>query len=106
MLISAPETKVRFESISELLDKLTKYASIHFLAEEQLLEEFGYPGRALQREMHKAYRIKIAALFQAAFFHKDSLPTELLLFFRDWWAKHILEIDRKYRYYVTTNAVN
>jgi hemerythrin len=105
LLISAPETTVRSETISELLDKLTKYATIHFRAEEQLLEEYGYPDFALQREEHKAYRIKVVALCQATFIHEDSVPAELLMFLRDWWVKHILETDMKYRSFLTERGV-
>ena len=105
LLISTPEMMVRSDTISELLDKLTKYAAIYFRAEEQLLEEYGYPGLAIQREEHKAYRIKIVELYQATFIHKDSVPKELVMFLRDWWVKHILETDMKYRSSLTKRGV-
>jgi len=105
LLISAPQATVRSETISELLAKLTKYASIHFRAEEKLLQENGYPDYALQKAEHKAYRIKIVALCQAAFIHKDSVPTELLMFLRNWWVNHILETDMKYRSFLTESGV-
>ncbi|MCX6055232.1 MAG: hypothetical protein NTZ74_10030 [Chloroflexi bacterium] len=87
------------------MDKLTKYATIHFRAEELLLEEYGYPNLAFQKKEHKAYRIKVVSLCQATFIHEDSVPAELLMFLRDWWVKHILETDMKYRSFLTERGV-
>ena len=105
LLISDREATVRSETISELLDRLTKYATEHFRAEEQLLEEYGYPDLVRQKAEHKAYRIKIVALCQATVSHEDSVPAELLKFMRDWWINHILETDMKYRSFLTERGV-
>ncbi len=101
LLISDPGATVRSETTSELLEMLTKYASDHFQAEEQLLEEYRYPDLAGQKEEHKAYRIKIVGLCQATISHEDSVPEELLKFMSDWWVHHILETDMKYRPFLT-----
>lgn len=105
LLISDPEATVRSESISELLNRLTKYATEHFRAEEQLLEEYGYPDLARQKEEHKAYRIKVVALCQATISHEESVPTELLKFMRLWMVNHILESDMKYCSFLTERGV-
>jgi hemerythrin len=104
-LISDRGATVRSETISELLDALTKYASDHFRAEEQLLEKYGYPGLVRQKEEHKAYRTKIVALCQATITHEDTVPAELLKFMHDWWVHHILESDMKYRAFLTEHGV-
>lgn len=105
LLISDHEATVYSETISELLDRLTKYATDHFRVEEQLLEEYGYPDLIHQKEEHKAYRIKIVAFCQATVSHEDSVPAELLKFIRDWWVSHILETDMKYRSFLTERGV-
>jgi hemerythrin len=104
-LISDSEATVRSETISELLDGLTKYGSDHFRTEEQLLEEYGYPDLARQKQEHKAYRIKVVAFCQATTSHEDSVPGELLEFMRDWWMNHIMETDMKYRSFLTERGV-
>jgi hemerythrin len=104
-LISDREATVRSEAISELLDGLTKYATDHFRAEEQLLEEHGYPGLAHQKEEHRAYRIKVVTLCQATISHEDSVPAGLLKFMCDWWVNHILETDMEYRSFLTERGV-
>lgn len=104
-LISDREATVRSEIVSELLGGLTQYTTDHFRAEEQLLEEYGYPDLAHQKEEHKAARIKIVALCQATISHEESVPAELLTFMRDWWVNHILETDMKYRSFLTERGV-
>jgi hemerythrin len=104
-LISDSEATVHSETISELLDGLTKYGSDHFRTEEQLLEEYGYPDLARQKQEHKAYRIKVVAFCQATIGHEDSVPGELLEFMRGWWMNHILETDMKYRSFLTERGV-
>lgn len=105
LLISDPGATVRSETISELLDGLTQYASDHFRAEEQLLDKYGYPDLARQKEDHEAYSIKIVALCKATMSHEDSVPAELLRFMRDWWVHHILETDMKYRPFLMERGV-
>ena len=104
-LISDREATVRSETISEMLDRLTKYAMNHFREEEQLLEEYEYPDLASQKEEHTAYRIKVVAFCQSTISYEDSVPTELLKFMHDWWLNHILESDMKYRSFLTERGV-
>lgn len=104
-LISDREATVRSETISELLDGLTKYATDHFRTEEQLLEEYAYPDLTRQKREHKAYRIKIVAFHQATTSHEDSVPGEFLKFMRDWLVNHILKTDMKYRSFLTERGV-
>ncbi len=105
LLISDPGATVRSETISELLDRLTKYADDHFRAEEELLEEHGYPGLARQKAEHNAYRIKIVALCQDTISHEDSVPVELLTFMTDWWIEHISKTDMQYRPFLASRGV-
>jgi hemerythrin len=105
LLISDSEATVRSETISDLLDRLTKYAAEHFRTEEQLLEEYGYPDLARQKVEHKAYRIKIVEFCQSATIHEESVPAELRKFLHDWWIDHILNTDMKYRSFLMERGV-
>ena len=97
MLISASDTKVFSETISELLTKLTRYAKDHFRAEELLMEEHGYSDFHCHKEEHVELRVKTLALCKDTMKHEDTVPEELLQLMRDWWMKHILESDMKYK---------
>ena len=96
LLRSKPEVDVRSETVSELLTRLTRYASDHFATEEQLLVEYGYPEVAAHKEAHRAYRMKVVALCQDTMDHNAAVPDELLRFLGDWWVNHILGADMRY----------
>lgn len=96
-LASAGRLDVHSEVISEVLEALTRYANDHFRSEEELLARHGYAGVGEQKEDHTQYRLKVARLCLDASRHKTSLPEELTAFLRDWWVRHILERDMKFR---------
>ena len=97
LLRSNFKVDVHSETVSELLTRLTNYASDHFATEEQLLEKYRYPELTVQKEAHKAYRMKVIALAENTLSHKASVPEELLQFLGDWWVNHILKTDMRYR---------
>ncbi len=105
LLRSKPEVDVRSETVSELLTRLTNYASGHFTTEEQLLVEYGYPELATHKEAHKAYRMKVVALCQDTMDRNASVPEELLRFLGDWWVNHILGADMKYSSFLMERGV-
>ena len=105
LLRSRPEVDVRSETVSELLTRLTRYASDHFATEEQLLVEYGYPELTEHKEAHTAYRVKLVALCQDTMYHNASVPDELLRFLGDWWVNHILGADMRYSAFLTERGV-
>lgn len=104
-LVDATEVTVQSEVISEILARLTRYASEHFQAEERLLEAHGYPKLSLQKADHKEYRLKIVALCQDAMLHEKGVPTALLQFLHKWWTEHILQSDMQYRTFLLERGV-
>jgi hemerythrin-like metal-binding protein len=79
--------------------KLAEYTSYHFTAEEQLMEQFCYPGLAVQREEHALFARKIDELIKAQTLGKDECTidlVELTQFLMDWLTHHILEVDKQY----------
>ena len=99
------QVAVGSEVISEVLDRLTHFASIHFKAEEALLAEHDYPDLEAQKSEHLAYRLKIATLCQETVLHKNTVPEDLIRFLRNWWVDHILDSDMKYRSFFAERGV-
>jgi hemerythrin-like metal-binding protein len=84
---------------SEAVSKLAEYTCYHFTAEEQLMEEFCYPGLAVQREEHALFTRNIAELYKIQAFNRDECTidlVELTQFLMNWLTHHILEVDRQY----------
>jgi hemerythrin-like metal-binding protein len=80
-----------------LLDRLCRYTNTHFKHEEQIMRECDYPGFAQHKAMHERLRQRTADLRAHA-----TLVTapDLLRFLKEWWMKHIQDIDKNYAPYL------
>ncbi len=96
LLISDSEVNVQSETISEILHKLTQYSQSHFKTEEDLMTKHGYPDLAGHKKSHIEFKEKMLEFCQGAMKYKETLPTELFHFIKDWLYKHIREEDMKY----------
>ena len=57
-LIDAENVAANSETVSDLLDAMTKYSKEHFRTEEGLLAKYGCPLLDEQKRDHRAYKIK------------------------------------------------
>lgn len=85
------------ETISDILTQMTKYASMHFRAEEQLMAEHDYPGLAAHRHEHLEYRKKAVNFCLKVMDKRPETPNEIINFLFEWWTQHILHSDMKYK---------
>ena len=84
------------EQVSEILDRLIEFTRMHFWSEEQLMEQYSFPGlaehrtehqRILAQTLHSAHRVQ----------HGEKMQTRpLLCFLRESYAEHIEGMDREY----------
>ena len=107
-MMDAPEGSAGSESITNILARLTKYASKHFEHEELLLKEHEYPELSSQRREHQRFRREVAAFCMSMM--DERTPTQaafedLLRFLRDWWKEHILVNDMKYRSFLNQRGI-
>lgn len=80
--------------LGKILNELTLYTQTHFSSEEQLMTQYGYPATAEHKACHQDL-IKQVTEFKRAFSAGDSaIVDNMLQFFTDWLAKHIMETDK------------
>jgi hemerythrin len=72
-----------------LLDELGKYASFHFLSEENIMYKLGYPDRQQHYLLHRDLLDKLSA----ARVHEDEI--RIVNFLHDWFQHHTLCEDKK-----------
>jgi len=84
--------------LSALIDKMREYAIMHFHAEEELLEKYGFPELEEHRRLHDAFNDKVDE-FQQNLFAKTNL-SQIFVFLSRWLTNHIMEEDKKYTQYV------
>ncbi len=87
----------RSRILLDLLDGFNEYASYHFKAEEQLMQEHLPADEALSQHLaaHRAYWSNIPILTDR---YKNGDPVaalELVDYLNNWWVDHILATDQK-----------
>ncbi len=84
---------------SRLLEELARYASFHFLSEENIMMNSNYPGleehKKLHRELINSLNDKINYLSISKMPHE-----ELVSFLIEWFISHTLVVDKKFGLFV------
>ena len=94
------------EQVSEALNRLIEFTRMHFASEEQLLEAHGFPGASEHRDAHQKLlgQIEEAALRSQ---HHDDLRTKsMLLFLREWYMKHMEDLDSLYGRWLNARGIS
>ncbi len=89
--------------LRDVIESLVQYGDMHFRAEEAAMRACGYPDLTGHAAEHRRYRHELQRLTYALTSdEKNSLdelgdfPLDLLNFLKDWWTKHIVQMDRDY----------
>lgn len=89
---------MRKDRVSEVviatMVKVEHYTFIHFLTEENLLEQAKYPYIDAHKRLHESFQQK--SMLLAARLKKDPDAHELLTFLKQWWINHINKVDQEY----------
>ena len=104
-LIDKPSIFFRSQNVSSALMDLTNYVSEHFLLEEHLLQENGYPILLEHSKKHTIYSERITGFCKESLDGKSEVPDELMAFLTDWWTNHILHEDMKYKAFFEEKGV-
>jgi hemerythrin len=99
-LIDTEGSTVSSELLQDVLFRVSGYAAYHFRTEEQIMNEYEYPGCASQISEHEEFRIKTARFCADAIAGKSGLLAEMLEYLTDWLTRHILESDLQFKYFL------
>ena len=83
--------------IARLIKATDMYAKVHFRAEEQMMQHYGYAGIQHQEQQHHAFEAKIREFYEEL--HDNPLVArfDVLSYLRDWLIQHISVEDAKLR---------
>jgi hemerythrin-like metal-binding protein len=92
------------ETLREALDKLSKYAWVHFEYEGTLIDEAGYPEAEGHKRLHSFFLDEIKAVFRKAEAGStgESFAEEMMERLSDWFILHIEKNDIKLFLYIKT----
>lgn len=75
--------------VARLIKALDAYAKIHFRAEEQMMNHYGYQGIDRQLHQHHAFEEKIAEFYEELHANPFVAQFDVLSYLRDWLIHHI-----------------
>jgi hemerythrin len=80
----------------EVLAEVSNYTMYHFIAEEGLMEKFGYPGYTRHKEEHLKLISQTLQYIGEAYSDKADIGKEVHAFLVSWLKNHILITDKQY----------
>jgi hemerythrin-like metal-binding protein len=93
------------EEVSQLLKQLIDFTRMHFASEEQLMEQFDYPGLVEHRAEHHRLLLQIQESANKLL-HSESMHMRPLLgFLNDCYQEHIDGADKEYGPWLNTRGV-
>ena len=94
------------EQVSEVLDRLIEFTRMHFWSEEQLLEQYGFPGLDEHRTEHQHILAQVLQSSHRAQHGEQMQMRPLLCFLRESYAEHIEGMDREYGPWLNEHGVH
>lgn len=84
------------EHMPDIFGELKDYAERHFKAEEELMEEHGFPGYEDHKREHEEFDRKIEKLEEEVNTTPRLTTFDLASFLYEWLEDHVLNVDKKY----------
>ena len=84
------------QDIAVLIDELIDYTSYHFTAEEQLMEESGYPAFETHKKEHDRFSKLVLEIYKKSPKDEQDLLLETLSLVHGWLSLHIAQVDAEF----------
>jgi len=95
-LYNAFMKKEHKDIIEEIIDRMAKYAAMHFSVEERYFSKFGYAESPSHIQEHKTFLEQVASFQNDIKSSKVSLTFNVMAFLQKWLTSHITGTDKKY----------
>lgn len=90
----AIKTKQSEQTIRWVMLELKKFTEFHFVSEENLMHEIGYPAVDDHALIHADLLMQLDMMLAKIAHHKE-FPEDLLYFLNKWLAQHVVQDDLK-----------
>jgi hemerythrin-like metal-binding protein len=94
------------EIMDAVIDDLAAYTRLHFKHEEDLMQRYGYPKLAEQRQAHREFVSRVESLAAEASDRKVGLALRTADFLKKWLVGHIQGMDKQYSSFFASRGVN
>lgn len=91
------------QEIQRVVLELKKFTEFHFLSEQNLMHEIGYPSVDEHSKIHTELLIELQ-IHLSKIQHHTEFPDDVLYSLNEWLATHFLEEDMKIAHFVKTSV--
>lgn len=91
--------------VREIVDQLAIYTRTHFLQEEALMRQTGYPDCAAHKELHRKLMEDVERYKRDLLEGRPVNTVSLLNFLREWLVEHIRRSDKAYSAHLNSHGV-
>lgn len=88
----------------DLLQKLVDFTGYHFIAEEKILKDAGFPTLEAHHKLHEDLCKEVNVFVERYRRGEQMINLHLMNFLRNWLSRHILEEDREYGRWINRAA--
>ena len=92
--------------IDEVLQKVIEHTIDHFAAEEELMQQHGFPGLAAHRNEHQKLAQQLTKFNLSNMAGRPDIPSVFLVFLQTWLRDHILKTDKEYSGFLNARGVS
>jgi hemerythrin len=93
------------EVIEAVLASVVNYTIYHFATEENLMQQYGFPGTAAHRIEHNALTLQISCIQREHSAGKPDAAECFLRFLQQWLEEHMLKRDKEYVQFLRCKGV-
>jgi hemerythrin-like metal-binding protein len=105
-LFTMNEHRPQERQLKKVFEKLRDYIQNHFRDEEELMLKHGYPEYPEQKREHEAFIDRVCEFQKDFLKRKPSALINIFNFVWDWFAHHIVEMDKKYQTYFAARGLS
>lgn len=87
-----------------ILRQIAADTQAHFVAEEQLMAQYGYPDLAMHKKFHADLIVQVGRMVDKLTNGEMVSPARVAAFLKDWLNNHILGTDKLYGQFIAAGA--
>ena len=92
------------EVMMPVLERLVLYTTVHFDAEEALMQKHGFPHFAPHRQEHEKLKAQVVDFQNQVKAGKTHISVQVLQFLREWLLNHIQNTDKEYGQFIAEHG--
>ncbi len=91
--------------LGNIVAKLVDYTKTHFTEEEALMQQYKYPGLAIQKTQHDAFVKELQKIQKNLESSTVSVTLDVMNFLKSWLVNHIQKTDKSYASFFNAKGV-